>query len=193
MIIDGRLKPQEGSAESRRIEAAHAKHTKQAERRAKKSHASWVMFWREVARDSGVVFSADRAENTAWNLWLAVERSGRESRASGWNRHFIEEQFGKAVADRLRETMMNVWRKDRPTLRSERPDGEKDTFLVKWQFGLAGIAAEAEDPNWAKRLTEQEAELVCRYAPIELNGFPSWLESLAVQHPAAVDQSWGKN
>jgi hypothetical protein len=193
MIIDGRLKPQEGSAESRRIEAAHAKHTKQAERRAKKSHASWVMFWREVARDSGVVFSADRAENTAWNLWLAVERSGRESRASGWNRHFIEEQFGKAVADRLRETMMNVWRKDRPTLRSERPDGEKDTFLVKWQFGLAWIAAEAEDPNWAKRLTEQEAELVCRYAPIELNGFPSWLESLAVQHPAAVDQSWGKN
>ena len=138
------------------------------------------------------MFSTDRAENTAWNLWQAVERSGRESRASGWNRQFIEEQFGKAVANSLRETMMAVWRKDRPTLRSERQDGEKDTFLVKWQFGLAGIAAEAEDPNWAKRLTEQEAELACRYAPIELNGFPSWLESLAVQHPAAVDRSRGR-
>ena len=88
--------------------------------------------------------------------------------------------------------MMAVWRTDRPTLRSERQDGEKDTFLVKWQFGLAGIAAEAEDPNWAKRLTEQEAELACRYAPIELNGFPSWLESLAVQHPAAVDRVLGE-
>jgi hypothetical protein len=85
-----------------------------------------VTFWREIARDSGAVFSADRAENTAWNLWQVVERSGRESRASGWSRQFIEEQFGKAVADPLRETMMAVWRKDRPTLRSERQDGEKD-------------------------------------------------------------------
>jgi hypothetical protein len=191
-IIDNRLKPQEGSAELRRIEMAQAKRTKQTERRAAKARASWVTFWREIARDPGAVFSADRAENTAWNLWQAVERSGRESRASGWNRQFIEEQFGKAVADRLRETIMAVWRKDRPTLRSERPDGEKDTFFVRWQFGLAGIAAEVEDPHWAKRLTEQEAELACRYAPIELNGFPSWLESLAVQYPAAVDRVLGK-
>jgi hypothetical protein len=87
---------------------------------------------------------------------------------------------------------MTVWRNDRPTLRSERRDGRKDTFLVKWQFGLAGIAAEAEDANWAKRLTEQEAELACRYAPMELNGFPSWFESLAVEHPAAVDRVLGE-
>ena len=191
-IIGNRLKPQEGNAELRRMEAANAKRTKQAERRAAKDHASWVMFWREIARDPNAVFAVDRAENTAWNLWQAVARSGRESRASGWNRRFIEEQFGKAIADRLRETMMAVWRKDRPTLRSERPDGEKDTFLVRWQFGLAGIAAEAEDANWAKRLTEQEAELACRYAPMELNGFPSWLESLAVEHPAAVDRVLGE-
>jgi hypothetical protein len=191
-IIDNRLKPQEGNAEFRRMEAANAKRTKQAERRAAKAHASWVMFWREIARDPDAVFAVGRAENTAWNLWQAVERSGRESRASGWNRRFIEEQFSKAVADRLRETMMAAWRKDRPTLRSERPDGGKDTFLVKWQFGLAGIATEAEDANWAKRLTEQEAELACRYAPMELNGFPSWLESLAIEHPAAVDRVLGE-
>lgn len=191
-IIDNRLKPQEGSAELRRMEAANAKRNKQVERRGAKAHASWVTFWREIARDSDAVFAVDRAENTAWNLWQAVERSGRESRASGWNRRFIEEQFSKAVADRLRETMMAAWRKDKPTLRSERPDGEKDTFLVRWQFGLAGIAAEAEDANWAKRLTEQEAELACRYAPMELNGFPSWLESLAVEHPAAIDRVLGE-
>ena len=87
---------------------------------------------------------------------------------------------------------MAAWRKDKPTLRSERADGEKDTFLVKWQFGLAGIAAEAEDANWAKRLTEQEAELACRYAPIELNGFPSWFESLAIEHSPAIDRVLGE-
>jgi ferredoxin-like protein FixX len=150
------------------------------------------MFWREIVQDPGKVFAPGRAENTAWNLWQAVERSGRESRASGWKRRFIEAQFGKDVADRLRETMMAAWRKDKPTLRSERPDDEKNSFLVRWQFGLAAIAAEAEDPNWANRLTEQEAELACRYAPIELNGFPSWLESLAIEHPAAVDRVLGE-
>ena len=96
-----------------------------------------------IGRDPGEVFAADRAANTAWNLWQAVERSGKESRASGWNRRFIEAQFGKEVAGRLRETMMAAWRKDRPTLRSERPDDEKNSFLVRWQFGLAAIAAEA--------------------------------------------------
>lgn len=191
-IINNRLKPQEGNAELRRMEAANAKRTKQIERRAVKAHASWVMFWREIVRDPDAVFATDRAENTAWNLWQAVERSGQESRASGWNRQFIEGQFGKSVADRLREIMMAVWRKDKPTLRSERPEGERDTFLVRWQFGLAGIAAEAEDANWAKRLTEQEAELACRYAPIELNGFPSWLETLAVEHPTAIDRVLGE-
>jgi len=192
VIVDNHMKPQKASAELRRMEAAAAKRNKQAERRAAKAHASWVMFWREIARDPDTVFAADRAENTAWNLWQAVDRAGLESRASGWSRRFIEEQFGKAVADRLREIMMAAWRKDRPTLRSERPNNAKDTFLVKWQFGLAGISAEAEDVNWAKRLTEQEAELACRYAPMELNGFPSWLESLAVEHPVAVDRVLGE-
>jgi len=70
------------------------------------------------------------------------------------------------VTDRLRETMMKIWRKDKPTLRSERPDDKKGTFLVRWQFGLAAISAEAEDPKWAKRLSEEEAELACRYAPL---------------------------
>jgi hypothetical protein len=88
--------------------------------------------------------------------------------------------------------MMTVWRKDKPTLRSERPDSQKGTFLVKWQFGLAAISAEAEDINWAKRLSEEEAELACRYAPLELNGFPSWLESLAIVHPAAIDRVLGE-
>jgi hypothetical protein len=80
----------------------------------------------------------------------------------------------------------------KPTLRSERPDNKKGTFLVKWQFGLAAISAEAEDPKWAKRLSEEEAELACRYAPLELNGFPSWIESLAIVHPTAVDRVLGE-
>jgi hypothetical protein len=191
-IIDNRMKPQEGAADLRRMQAQHEKRVKQEERKTAKAHASWVAFWREIEKTPSTVFAADRAENTAWNLWQAVERSGNESRASGWNRRFVEAQFGKDVTDRLRETMMTIWRKDKPTLRSERPDHEKGTFLVRWQFGLAAISAEAEDPKWAKRLSEEEAERACRYAPLELNGFPSWLESLAIVHPTAVDRVLGE-
>jgi hypothetical protein len=192
VIIDNRLKPSEGIAQLRRMEEEHAWQTKQTEQCSAEAHGSWVRFWHEIARDPDAVFAADRAENTAWNLWQTVPRSGQESRASGWNRQFIEKQFSKNVADRLRKTMMDIWRKDKPTLRSARPDGQKNTFLVSWQLGIAGIAAEAEDPNWAKRLTEQEAELACRYAPIELNGFPSWFESLAVEYPAVVHRVLGE-
>jgi hypothetical protein len=191
-IVENRLKPLEGDAKFRKMEAEYQKRVKQEERKDAKAHASWVKFWREVVKSPSLVFAPDRAENTAWNLWKAVERAGSESRASGWNRRFIEAQFSKDIADRLRETMMAVWRKDKPTLRSERPDEEKGTFLVKWQFGLAAISAEAEDPNWAKRLSEEEAELACRYAPLELNGFPSWLESLAIVHPSPVDRVIGE-
>ena len=190
-IIEERMKPRAEHPELRRLEARNAKLQKEEERRAAKAHASWVAFWQEVARDPEAVFHPDRAQNTAWNLWQAVERAGKESRAAGWNRQLIEQQFGKAVADRLRATMMAAWRKDRPMLVSERPEGEKNRFLIRWQFGLAGITAEAEDANWAKGLTEAEAELACRYAPVQFNGFPAWLESIAVAHPAAIDRVLG--
>ena len=87
--------------------------------------------------------------------------------------------------------MTSIWRNDRPTLRTERPEDDKSTFLIRWQLGLAAIAAEAEDPNWARKLSVEEAELAARYAPLELNGFPHWLESLAVAHPNAVEAILG--
>lgn len=161
------------------------------EEREAKDHESWVAFWTEVVENPEAVFSPDRERNTAWDLWQVMHRSGKESRSSGWNRRFIEQHFGKVVADRLRKTMQVIWRVDRPTLRSERPSEEKGTYLVWWELGLAGISAEAEDPKWARMLSFEEASLATRYAPIMLNGFPSWLEALAREHPEAIERTLG--
>lgn len=185
--IDNHLKSAPINRELARMEAKHQRYRKQAERRQAKDHASWVLFWREVANNPQTAFSPKRAGNTAWNLWAAMGRSGQESRASGWNRRFIEQHFSKAIADRLRSAMTSIWRNDRPTLPTERPGNEKETFLIRWQLGLAAIAAEAEDLDWARKLPLEEAELAARYAPLELNGFPFWLESLAAAHPTAVE------
>lgn len=189
--LDQLTQSQKPSPDEQRWQREDAKRQKHEERRNAKAYTSWVMFWREIVNDPEAVFATDRSENTAWNLWGAMERSGEESRASGWNRRFIERHFGKEVADRLRLAIMTFWRKDSPTLRSERPEEEKGTYLTRWQLGLAGIAAEAEDPQWAEKLGEDEAKLALRYVSIELNGFPAWLEGFAAVHPAAVDAVLG--
>lgn len=190
-LIDRYLAPREVAPEEAKFDAQIKRQRTAAAKREAKNHSDWVAFWREVAEHPQTAFSPDHEGNTAWNLWQAMRRSGDESRASGWNRRFIEHYFDKEVADRLRTSMRSIWRKDRPTLRCERSADERGTILIRWQLGLAAIAAEAEDPDWARKLSDEEAELAARYAPIESNGFPAWLEALAREHPVAVERTLG--
>ena len=189
--IDERLTPSEHDKELERWEKKEAEQKKQQEQQDANDKASWIQFWREVAKRPESAFSSEHSWNTAWNLWRAMSHDGEDSRASGWNRRFIEEQFGKETADRLRCTLMNIWREDHPTLPSERPEDKRDTYLVRWQLGLAALYAEAEDPSWATKLTEEEAKLAVRFAPIQLNGLPNWMESLIDVHPDTVDAILG--
>lgn len=190
-VIDKRLAPSPDQERNRQYEEEEARRKREREKKESKARASWVKFWKEVATEPDVMFEEPRAEGTAWDLWRVMEQSGSDSRASGWDRKFIEQQFGRDVADRLRTALLKLWRKFTPTLRSERPDDKKNTILVRWQLGLAAIYAEAEHDAWATKLSEEEARLAARYVPIQLNGFPSWLEALAAVHPNAIDTTLG--
>ena len=190
-IVEKSMTPSEISADMKRMDAEHKRHVEKEKRKNLKDHASWIDFWKAVSENPVVAFSPDKSGHTAWNLWHAMSRSGEESRSSGWNRRFIERHFSKDVADRLRLVLKGTWRGDVPTLRTERPKSEESTFLIRWQLGLAGIAAEAEDPRWAVALSVNEAELACRYAPLESSGFPSWMDSLVLSHPQAVEKILG--
>ena len=189
--IDERLTPSEHDKELECWEKKEAEQKKQQEQQDANDKASWIQFWREVAKRPESAFSSEHSWNTAWNLWRAMSHDGEDSRASGWNRRFIEEQFGKETADRLRCTLMDIWREDHPTLPSERPEDKRGTDLVRWQLGLAALYAEAEDPSWATKLTEEEAKLAVRFAPIQLNGLPNWMESFIDVHPDTVDAILG--
>jgi hypothetical protein len=162
------------------------KRKKQQDRDKTKNRTSWIRFWREIARDPDKAFSSEQSLKIFWNLWRVMSRAGEYSQASGWNRRFIEEQFNKEIADKLRSALKEIWRKDKPTFPSERSVNERTTYLERWLLGLAAIYAEAEDPEWAVKLTEQEAELAVRYAPLELNGLPFWIEQLMVVHRHVV-------
>lgn len=189
--LDDWLKLSEHDKKNRLWERKQEKLKKQEERRKAKSRASWVLFWRDVANQPEDAFSSERGWSTVWNLWKAMSHDGEDSRSSGWNRHFIEKQFNPQTADRLRCFLMKIWREDHPTLPSERSEGERNIFLVRWQLDLAAIYAESEDHYWATKLSDAEAQLAARYALIESSGCPKWIESLVYAHPNAVEQVLG--
>lgn len=189
--IDDWLKSSKSEKELRSWEKRHARRKRKEERRKAKARASWVAFWREVADRPEDAFSQEKGGDTAWNLWRAMPEDGDDSRSSGWNRRFIVEHFNEGTADRLRRTLMKVWRDDRPSLPSERPKEGRNTGFVHWQLGLAGIHAEAEVSGWARKLGDADARRAARYAPVEVNGLPQWMEALADAHPDAVDRTLG--
>lgn len=190
-IVDKCLKLAKYNPKKQPWEKRQEKVKAQQERRKAKDRASWFIFWREVANNPDKAFSLENEENTVWNLWHAMANEGENSRESGWNRRFIENQFGKDVADRLRVTLMRLWRNERPTLGSERPKGERNTYYNSWLLGLAAIYAEAEDPLWATKLSPNEAALAARYAPLNMNGLPFWIENLITAHNDAVISTIG--
>lgn len=185
------LKPSMPSPDVMRMEAEAKRQEEEAARNAEAKRSHWATFWERVALRPDEAFNASNSESTTWYLWSAMRQSGNESRNSGWDRALIERHFSPEIADKLRIALKGIWRQMTPSLRSERAEHEKNTYLAKWQLGLAAIAAEAEDQNWATHLTMPEAELAARYAPIELNGFPFWLTALALENAAAVDNILG--
>jgi len=189
--IDAFLTPSKDEEVLRDWKKEQLERTQQEERRDAEARASWVKFWHEIANHPEEAFSSERGYSTALDLWRAMRHDGDDSRSSGWNRRFIEDQFNKETADRLRSVLMKIWRDDHPAFPSERLEGERNTFPTRWQLGLAAIYAEAEDSDWAKKLSDKEAQLAVRYAAIEWNGLPQWMEALADAHPTTVSQTLG--
>lgn len=185
--LDDQLKPSKYDYKHIEWEKKQAERKEKEEQKRAGNRENWIHFWREVADQPEDAFSSEQSWNTALNLWHAMRRDGGSRRLSGWNRSFIQKHFNKETADRLRNTLMKLWRENCPSLSSEMPEYERNSILVRWQFGLSGIYAEAEDPDWATKLNDTEACLAARYALIELNGFPQWMESLVCAHPIVVD------
>ncbi|EGF32025.1 hypothetical protein IMCC9480_3046 [Oxalobacteraceae bacterium IMCC9480] len=159
---------------------------RQAKKRADEKNA-WAQIRRELAEQPALALGPGRRDSTIWNLWLVLRKLGSNGDEGRWDRAFLISQFGGDITDRLRRDLMVYWRSLRPTVRRERRVGEENTYPIVWSIGLMGIYAEAEDPLWATKLQRSEAELAARYALLELNGLPSWLDSLAKANPTEVE------
>lgn len=189
--IDEWLKQSKAEKEGRR-ERQIAKQKRKEKRRKAKYRKRCVLLWREISNKPEDAFSHGRRRHTAWNLWNAMREEYNDGRSpTGWNRGFIEEHFDKETADRFRRVLMEIWRDYLPTSPSKRLKGESNTLPMCWQLGLAAIYAEAEDPDWANKICDEKARSAARFALIEPNSFPQWLEALSTTHPTAVEQTLG--
>ncbi|QTO39112.1 hypothetical protein [Desulfovibrio desulfuricans] len=172
------------------FEIKQAKREEQARRVDAKNRAAWIEFWREVAKQPDDTFSSENAFATALNLWAFMRRVTDGNYWSAWNRRAIEEYFDEVTADRFKYALATIWRNESPTLPCERPDGSQSSYPERWELGLVAISAEAEDSEWAKKLTEEEAQKAVRYAPLELSGLPQWIGPLVEAHPSAAEILW---
>ena len=179
--IDNFLKPCEPDEQFEKRQAKIERNKRKREQEEVEDRESWLKLWREVANHLEEAFSEERGFETAWDLWNVMRHEGDYSHTSGWNRRFIEQLFDKETADRLRLVLMTIWRKEKPVLPFEWADEKRDTVSGRWRFGQVGIYAESEDPDWASRLTAEEAEHASRYLFVDYNGLPVWFEALAGQ------------
>lgn len=124
--------------------------------------------------------------DVSWDqIWLLrhVEGDGfGTDRAQGANWRLLIEEYGEDVAVAYRDAAMRRWRRCEPGLRSE----GAHTNSIPWSvvFAMAGLEIEAmEVEGFPDHLCVSEVRQALRYIVWELNGFPSWLESMHRAHP----------
>jgi len=181
------LKPQPKNEQLEALEEKDRLRTKEFAQREQENIDSWKNFWAELVENPDELFTEELEEGTAWDLWKVMRNNKEHRENAGWSRKFIEQYFDPSIADKLRETLKKLWRKNTPSLPSERTK-ENHKILMIWETGLSGISAESEDPYWAGKLAVEEAKLAARYVPIALNGFPFWLESLVAAYPIITQE-----
>jgi hypothetical protein len=175
--------------------AQEAKWKKEAEKRKAKEQAdieTWVTWRNKVLNDPDAYFAETKNRQVVWDFAQVLERDPQDRGwRAHWNRSTITEHFNEAIADRVRTAFRSYWRTVKVPLRSERAEGERNSVWSHWVHALAGVYAEAENPEWASGLTPDEAEFAARLAPEEMDGVPPWLAQLIAHHPDVIDRTLG--
>jgi hypothetical protein len=115
---------------------------------------------------------------------MEATSEGRGTQWSGKDWRSLIPIFGEDVSAAYREAASRHWRNYSPDLASDGIDtfGVPQTLI----FGLAGLEIEAEQVDeFPANLSDDELRLAMRYAPRELNGFPTWLQR-AFRHRSSI-------
>lgn len=149
----------------------------------------WVRWREEVLADKEFLLSEAYRETTLFNLHKAIQLAEGENGTWGhWNSCFVETAFSTEFLERVRKELSRYWRLTDVQLYSERPEDLKNSHTASSLMALSAVKNSAEDPEWAKALTNKEAIQAVRIATLELNGFASFISQIEAIHPRAIDK-----
>ncbi len=149
--------------------------------------ADWDNWRREVQNNPSMMLAEDRKDVTLRNLFLWLHSNVRNDLSMCyWDTIQVREAFSDDFLQLVRPVLAEIWRQTNPKLWSERQPDHRSIDLSTWSYALAAVACEADQPNWADGLTEEEAELAARIAMLEIYGFAAYLPNLEKAHPNAV-------
>lgn len=182
------------SAEEIKSEEDLAKSVRAGERKRLKQEQSWIDFVAEMRAAPAQLrklnpTTAKTVDRRIYDLWQLLSQASRGSS------HYaidtvapIVEIAGEEVAAAFADGLAEIWRAWKPTLHSARPPNERNQISAIDCMCIAGISIEAASrPNWASRLTDEQASRAAEYATLEINGFPDWIGALAAAWPGAVE------
>ena len=122
----------------------------------------------------------------SFKLASKAKKTGSDTARAAIEWRLLEEGFNRAVAEAYRDGMKRLWRIVAPVRPLRKPGG---VITIKYPsiLALAGIGIEAaEDPDWTLRLGDREAAVAARHGCRAEEGYPEWLDALAISWPKQV-------
>lgn len=148
----------------------------------------WVKWRENVQADPAGHFDTANAPATFSNIlaWLRSRpRRGSVNVYDNWR--LVRTAFGDAVGTLFERHAMGYWRSSQPPTHSTRLPADRGKTYFSTFAALTGLLIESvRHPRFVERLTDAEAELAAKWATLELNDYPAWLESLAARFPVVV-------
>ena len=183
-LTEGRKKWRRQERDFKRRQEANKKHEKA-------NRQDWQQLLKKESAEIKNVGNAQ--EGKIWQRTAYLYDRIREKRDKNANRwgysdwKVLIDEFGYEVAGNFRDGCVNYWRSYDPfSYLNLRTDNS-----VPWPriIGLTGLAMEAaDDSQWIKNLSRDEALIAAHYSICELNGFPMWLSGLLKEFPDIVDE-----
>jgi hypothetical protein len=190
---DAWIRPPAPSAELRRSE----RELRMAQRRNAIAQArrdrSWSDFVAELRQHPERLrrlrpTDSEGVDSRLFHLWHLLNAAlGSQARYAIETVAPLEPMLGAELAGAVRDGIIAHWRAWAPRPKSAREPDKRNQIGSLDCMGVAGVTLESKTrPDWAERLTADEARRAVTYATLEINGFPEWLADLTRAKPVEV-------
>lgn len=179
--------PKPPSQDDLEHEAFIKRHERERKQRDKKIQQSWADWKAKLEADPQGQLEGKKRDSKVMTLveWLGYSDDGYNSIARH-NWRDIRKTLGDDIGSRFEVAAKALWRQSPPRPNSKRKAKDANSFYTITHSALTGLLIESVDHDWAKKLTAAEAEVATHWAVHEMNGWPEWMEALAIAHPDAV-------